>query len=242
MRQSRIYCKVALSNTHTVELDEEATHYVARVLRLKSGDSLSVFNGEDGEFAARIQSVSRKSVTLQLAAAMPCVADPQLPIHLGLGLSRGERMDYAIQKATELGVSAITPLFTERCEVKLGEDRADKRLLHWQRIIISACEQSGRCGLPVLERPISLTDWLGKTFDGASFVLDHRGTQGFTQTKETPSSVTVLIGPEGGLSFSEVDFAAQQGFQLVRIGPRVLRTETAPVVALSLLQNLWGDF
>jgi 16S rRNA (uracil1498-N3)-methyltransferase len=149
-------------------------------------------------------------------------------------------MDYAVQKATEAGVTSITPLLTERCEVKIKTDRVDNRLQHLERIAISACEQSGRCSVPEVLAPVSLQEWLARKHQGARFVLDHRGASGMSYTT-TPSDVTLLIGPEGGLSDAEVQAACASGFQPVRLGPRVLRTETAPVIAIALAQHLWGD-
>jgi len=242
MRTPRIYTSTSLAETALIELDTDSSHYISKVLRLREGDQLSVFNPDDGEYAAQIRTISRKTVQLQLSAAIACQSDPRLRIHIGLGMSRGERMDYAIQKATELGVSTISPLSTERCEVKLGEDRAEKRLAHWSGIARSASEQTGRCTIPLIERPIKIADWLSQTHCAASFVLDHRGNRGFPTPDSAPQSVTLLIGPEGGLSDQEIDLALESGFLQVRIGPRVLRTETAPVVALSLVQSLWGDF
>src|SRR5690606_35648531 len=188
-----------------------------------------------------ILHADRKGVTVQISSAIECAADPHLPIHLGLGISRGERMDYAIQKATEAGVTSITPLFTERCEVKIKGDRVDNRLKHWERVAISACEQSGRCRIPVVSAPVELPSWLQQERAGASFVLDHRGSAGFPP-QSPPESVTLLIGPEGGLSENEINAALAAGFQSVRLGPRVLRTETARVVAIAVLQQLWGDY
>src|SRR5690606_20956260 len=180
-------------------------------------------------------------VSVQLTDSVSCSADPQLPIHLALGISRGERMDYAIQKATEAGVSSITPLFTERCEVKIKGDRVDNRLSHWERVAISACEQSGRCQVPSISAPVDLAVWLQQERSGAAFVLDHRGSAGFPQ-QSAPVAVTLLIGPEGGLAESEINAALASGFQAVRLGPRVLRTATAPVVAIAVLQQVWGDY
>jgi len=224
-----------------VALEGDAAHYVGTVLRMRAGQQLSLFNAENGEFSAVILNADRKGVTVQLADAVASAADPLLPIHLGLGISRGERMDYAIQKATEAGVTSITPLLTERCEVKIKGDRVDNRLKHWERIAISACEQSGRCRIPIVSAPIELPAWVQQERTGASFVLDHRGSAGFPQ-QSPPESVTVLIGPEGGLSEDEINTALATGFQSVRLGPRVLRTETAPVVAIAVLQQLWGDY
>lgn len=222
-------------------LADDAAHYVGKVLRLRPGEMLALFNGSDGEHLAEVVSVDKKSVSVRLDRQLPNSADPVLPVHLGLGISRGERMDYAIQKATEAGVSSIIPLLTERCEVKLKGERVDNRISHWNRIAISACEQSGRCAIPVIESPLLLQDWLSREHGGASFVLDHRGTQGYPASCQ-PEAVTLLIGPEGGLSDDEVAMAKAEGFRAVRLGPRVLRTETAPVIAISLAQFLWGDY
>lgn len=155
-------------------------------------------------------------------------------------MSRGERMDWAIQKATELGVAQITPLFTERCEVRLNDERAQKRLEHWQQIAISACEQCGRSKVPVIHAPQLLKDWQASVQADLKLVL-HPVAQSLTQ-HATPHTLAFLIGPEGGLTEGEVAQAAEYGFQPARLGPRVLRTETAPVVALSVAQQLWGDF
>lgn len=221
-------------------LEEEVAHYIGKVLRMRPGEQVALFNEQDGEHLATLTSVDKRTVIVQLLEVRERRADPVLRIHLGLGLSRGERMDYAVQKATEAGVYSITPLVTERCEVKIKSDRVDNRLNHLERIAISACEQSGRCHVPRVEAPVSLQDWLGREREGACFVLDHLGASGMSATTP-PQTVTLLIGPEGGLSAVEVQDACIAGFHSVRLGPRVLRTETAPVIAIALAQFLWGD-
>lgn len=241
MRLSRIHTTQTLTTGTTVQLADEAAHYVGKVLRLRAGESLSLFNAVDGEHLSEIVHVDKRSITVRLVSIIPCTADPVLPVHLGLGLSRGERFDYAVQKATEAGVSTIIPLLTERCEVKLKSERVDNRLTHWNRIAVAASEQCGRCHVPEIAAPITLREWLGQPRSGARFVLDHRGTAGFPALA-TPESVTLLVGPEGGLSDEEVNAAQQNGFQTVKLGPRVLRTETAPIIAISLAQHLWGDY
>lgn len=242
MRLSRIYTPQPLGNDTSLVLNDETAHYVSKVLRMRPGELISLFNGTDGERLALIQLVDKKSVTVLLQETVPCQADPRLPIHLGLGLSRGERMDYAIQKATETGVSSITPLLTERCEVKLKDERTENRLKHWERVAISACEQSGRCAVPVIHPPVTLTAWLQEAHAAACYVLDHRTELTLNTTTVAPPSVSFLVGPEGGLSEDEITAANAQGFASVRIGPRVLRTETAPIVAITLAQHLWGDY
>lgn len=241
MRITRLYTPQSLSASAQVLLRDDAAHYISKVLRLRPEDHIKLFNGNDGEFLARVVAIDKKSVTVVLEQRQVCNADPSLTIHLGLGVSRGERMDYAIQKATEAGVTSITPLLTERCEVKLKGDRVDNRLSHWERVAISACEQSGRCAIPIIETPIAIADWLQTPREGSNFVLDHQGSSGFPNV-EKPAAITLLIGPEGGLSDQEVIAAQANNFITVRLGPRVLRTETAPVVAISLAQHLWGDY
>lgn len=241
MRVPRLYTPQSLGANSAVLLVEDSAHYIAKVLRLRQQDNVRLFNGSDGEFEGHITAIDKKSVTVALVEAVAGGADPRLTIHLGLGLSRGERMDYAIQKATEAGVSSITPLLTERCEVKLKGDRVDNRMSHWERIAISACEQSGRCVVPTIANPLTLSEWLSLPRSGANFVLDHRGESGFPAL-EKPEAITFLIGPEGGLSEEEVKLALNNSFSGLRIGPRVLRTETAPIVAISIAQHLWGDY
>ena len=163
-----------------------------------------------------------------------------LAIHLGQGLSRGERMDWAIQKATELGVSEITPIMSERCEVRLKDERAEKRLSHWRQVAISACEQCGRSRVPVIHPPVLLSDWIKTTEADLKLVLHPVSEPLASHAK--PGRLAFLIGPEGGLTDNEIEQAQASGFQPARLGPRVLRTETAPVVALAVAQQLWGDF
>ncbi|TVP93679.1 MAG: 16S rRNA (uracil(1498)-N(3))-methyltransferase, partial [Pseudomonadaceae bacterium] len=182
-----------------------------------------------------------RDLTLQLGEPFAGLAESPLQVHLGQAMSRGERMDWAIQKAVELGVNAITPLFTERCEVKLQGERADKRQAHWQQVAISACEQCGRSQVPVVHPPQALADWLAQLDCELKLVLHHRTEQPLASLQK-PASLGLLIGPEGGLSSEEIQRTEASGFQAVRLGPRVLRTETAPIVALSLAQQLWGDF
>ena len=240
MRLSRIHTRQSLQAGSTVVLEEEVAHYIGKVLRMRPGEQVALFNDVDGEHLACLTSVDKRTVTVQLLEVRERRADPVLRIHLGLGLSRGERMDYAVQKATEAGVYSITPLVTERCEVKIKSDRVDNRLNHLERIAISACEQSGRCAVPRVDAPMSLQEWLGRAHPGARFVLDHLGESGMSAAT-APQDVTLLIGPEGGLSAAEVEAASAAGFLAVKLGPRVLRTETAPVIAIAIAQYLWGD-
>ena len=199
-----------------------------------------MFNGEGAAWQAAIVAVTKKAVVVQLESPVLSQTDSPLPVHLGQSLSRGERMDYAIQKATEAGVTAITPLFSERCEVKLNAERQEKRLKHWQQVAISACEQCGRNILPVIYPAMSVDQWIAGQSSELKLVLHHR-TEQKLQGYQAPSSVSLLVGPEGGLTADEIALAEGQGFNALALGPRVFRTETAPVVALSLLQYFWGD-
>lgn len=240
MRLSRFHTDQALVAGSTVVLDGDQSHYLGKVLRVKPGQQCLLFNAASGEFLADVTDVSKREVRLQILEQREAIPDSPLAVHLGLGLSRGERMDYAIQKATELGVNDITPLFTEFSEVKLSHERADKRIAHWQKVAISASEQCGRCSVPNIHSPLPLADWVSAVPAGQGFMLDHTGTEGFTGP--APAAVCLLVGPEGGTSDAEKALAVAAGFHTVRLGPRVLRTETAPVVALTALQIRWGDF
>jgi 16S rRNA (uracil1498-N3)-methyltransferase len=239
MRLSRFFIDATLSlGEH--ELPEAQAHYIGRVLRMAEGDALQVFDGSGHEFRGTLLEVGKKRVRVQLDETFPGQPESPLRIHLGQGLSRGERMDWAIQKATELGVTEITPIVSERCEVRLKDERAEKRQAHWQQIAISACEQCGRSVVPVIHPPMPLTEWLKRSDAELKLVL-HPVAEPLTSHSK-PTTLAFLIGPEGGLNDAEVDQAQDAGFHAARLGPRVLRTETAPVVALSVAQQLWGDF
>ncbi len=240
MRNPRIYSDQPLSSDITVELIDNAANHVGKVLRMRAGEPLILFNGQGGAFQGNISAVSKKIVTVDLLEKLENDKESSLVIELGQTLSRGERMDYAIQKATEMGVSSITPLFSERCEVKLKAERIEKRLDHWKQIAISACEQCGRNIVPVIHTPQKLEDWLIKRKTELNFVLHHR-TEKKLEGFGRPTSVSLLIGPEGGLTADEIALAESKGFNPLALGPRVLRTETAPVSAISLMQYLWGD-
>ena len=239
MRLSRFFIDAPLSlGEH--ELPEAQAHYIGRVLRMTEGDGLQLFDGSGHEFRGTLLEVGKKRVRVQLDETFAGQTESPLRIHLGQGLSRGERMDWAIQKATELGVTEITPIVSERCEVRLKDERAEKRQTHWQQIAISACEQCGRSVVPVIHPPMPLAQWL-KNSDAELKLVLHPGAEPLTSHSK-PTTLAFLIGPEGGLNDAEVDQAQDAGFHAARLGPRVLRTETAPVVALSVAQQLWGDF
>ncbi|QLF93924.1 16S rRNA (uracil(1498)-N(3))-methyltransferase [Pseudomonas sp. ABC1] len=238
MRLSRFFIDAPLTlGQH--ELPEEQAHYIGRVLRLQAGAAVQLFDGSGQEFLGTVLESGKKRVSVELNEAFAGQPESPLHIHLGQGLSRGERMDWAIQKATELGASEITPIVSERCEVRLNDERADKRLAHWRQVAISACEQCGRSVVPKINSPQPLAQWL--TLAAELKLVLHPVAEPLA-SHARPASLAFLIGPEGGLSDSEVEQAHRNGFHSARLGPRVLRTETAPVVALSVAQQLWGDF
>jgi 16S rRNA (uracil1498-N3)-methyltransferase len=238
----RIYQPIPLSPNTTVRLDEKASHHLARVLRASVGEALTLFNGQGGEYTAIITQIDKKAVQVQLNDFNPREAESPLNIHLAQGLARGEKMDYIIQKAVELGVKKVIPLITERCNVRLEGEREEKRLQHWQSVAISACEQSGRNTLPEVTPPQILKTWLPQAKANQCFVLSPQATPKLTNI-DLPSDaiVILLIGPEGGLSDQEIAAAINQGFQPLNLGPRILRTETAPLAAITLLQSVYGD-
>lgn len=242
MRITRIFTDQVLQAGGEAELDKDAARHLVTVLRLKAGDRLALFNGAGGEFPAEIITATNKSVTVQLDEWQPNDRESSLMTRLGIGLSRGDRFDWALQKATELGVSEVYPLYTERTEVKLKGDREEKKQRHWRQVIVSACEQSGRTRVPKLHTPRLLSEWLAVSAD-IKLLLHHRSDTTLHSLQQLqPASAALLIGPEGGLSAQEIEQGTAAGFQSLTLGPRVFRTETAPVVALSLLQGLWGDF
>jgi len=241
MRLPRIYAAQGLGSGVTLTLEPEPGHHVARVLRMGVGDALVLFDGGGGEYPAEITAIDNRRVEVKTGTYRPVECESPLHIHLGIAVSRGERMDHVVQKSTELGVHTITPLFTERTEVKLKGERAAKKLQHWRQVAIGACEQCGRNRVPAIAPLQPLVDWLGSTAADIKFVLHHRADADATPLRDTPASVALLVGPEGGLSEDEIAAAERAGFRSLRLGPRVLRTETAPLAAIAVLQDRWGD-
>jgi 16S rRNA (uracil1498-N3)-methyltransferase len=243
MSLTRLYFNKPLSAGADLSLDTDQARYVGRVLRLRSGDSLSVFNGEDGEFHATLTKVTKDSATAHVVSPIETSTESPLKVHLVQGISRGERMDFVVQKATELGVKRITPVLTEYGVVKLRQDRAEKRRHHWQAVAASACEQSGRIRPPLIDAVISLNAWFGERPNepGTDLVLRPGAIDTLAAMPAPSTKLCFLIGPEGGFSAPEYDDAQVSGFQPVTLGPRILRTETAAVAAIAIAQSLWGD-
>jgi 16S rRNA (uracil1498-N3)-methyltransferase len=239
---TRVYQAVALSVGSTLVLDEAASHHLSRVLRAGVDETITLFNGEGGEYQAKITHIAKKNVTVLIQSFSDREVESPLHLTLAQGMARGEKMDFIIQKACELGVNVIQPLITSRCNVKLEGEREEKRLLHWQAVIQSACEQSGRNRLPRIAAPISISQWLTKVDAELKLVLTPWSEQSVNlrELKNIKSAV-LLIGPEGGLSEDEVGMAERHQFKALKLGARVLRTETATVVGLSLVQIALGD-
>ena len=243
MRQTRLYIEGQYSTGSILDIDAEKARYLGRVLRLRVGDSLVIFNGTGTAYGADITAFSRSSAALTVRDAITVASESPLKVHLVQGISRGERMDFVVQKATELGVKRITPLLTERGIVKLDDRRAEKRRQHWQKVAASACEQCGRVRLPLLDAPVRLDAWLGAKPNHieSDVVLRPGAEQSLAEIDMPATKVCILVGPEGGFSDAEYQLTEAAGFTAVSMGPRVLRTETAAAAALAILQARWGD-
>ena len=235
MAITRTYQPTDLALNTELTLDKPASQHLLKVMRLRINDSLIVFNGKGGEYQATLTAIDKQHAIVHLDQFIDISRESPISIHLGQGLSRGERMDYAIQKSVELGVAEITPLLTERCNAKLPADRIQKRLDHWHKTIISACEQSGRTQIPQIHPPAQLADWV-KAREGLNLVCDLEGRP--FQPAPSQNQVNLLIGPEGGLTPEELDLAKQHQFNGLQLGPRTLRTETATVAALTIIQQV----
>jgi len=243
MPAPRFYCPANLAQGAIVNLSDEAAHHASRVLRMKEGDEVLLFNGDGRYYGGEIIRLTKSEVVIKIDSAQLVERESPLNITLVQAISSGDRMDYTLQKAVELGINAIQPISAERSVVKLSGDRADKRREHWQNVVVSACEQCGRAVVPEVAPILSLTDWLGKNQSYDLKLMLAPDAEHTLHTLPKPeSSICLLIGCEGGLSPQEQVAATSCGFVSTRLGPRVLRTETAAVAALSAIQTLWGDF
>lgn len=240
MRIPRIYQPGVLAAGLELALAEDAANHVGRVLRMQTGAELLLFNGDGQNYQAEIVESSKKQLRVKILTAKPNTVESPLRIHLGQGISRGDRMDFAIQKAVELGVTEITPLFTERCGVKLDAERLEKRTEQWQKIAIAACEQSGRSVVPKVYPALNLDKWLAQPTSELKLTLDPWAKDTIKTLTPVPA-LRLVIGPEGGFSDREVSLTTSAGFTAVQLGPRVLRTETAALTAISALQLQMGD-
>lgn len=241
MRHPRIFESGELIVGSSFELSPDGAGHVGRVLRMTTGDTLTLFNGKGGQYQATIEQTTKKSVTVHIDEFQDINSESPLKIHLGQAISRGDKMDFTIQKSVELGVTTITPLFSERCGVKLSGERLEKKIQQWQKIVISACEQSGRNYVPQVLAPKQLKDWVAEETTELKLNLHPRAKYSINTLPEPKHGVRLLIGPEGGLSADEISMTEQFNFEETLLGPRVLRTETAALTAITALQCRFGD-
>lgn len=244
MANLRFFTDSPLTPNKTAVLSENAATHATRVLRLNAGDHITLFNGDGFDYDCQLTSIKKAEVVAMVIAAKKIDNESPLDILLLQGISSGDRMDYTIQKAVELGVNRIQPVNTQRSVVKLSQERADKRTKHWQNVAIAACEQSGRAVIPTVLPPQSLEQWLSlHTFHNATrIMLNPLGAQRLTALQKPTAAIELLIGAEGGLTPDEVALAQAHHFQSIVLGPRILRTETAALTAISAMQLLWGDY
>lgn len=246
MREIRIFSALPLSAQSGLTLGSGPSRHISQVLRMQPGQELVLFDGSGGEYSARIEHCGRNKVAVRVGEHKPDERESPLELHLLHGLCRSERMDSVVQKATELGVTTIRPILTARSVIKLNAARAEKKRLHWQNVAISACEQSGRNRIPEILAPLPFAAALkldrgNGTAQTLAIMLDPSGTNSLGDHAGGNNAVGLWTGPEGGFTADEVSQAKQAGFKITQAGPRILRTETAPIVALSILQLLAGD-
>ncbi len=238
MKHVRLYQNTPLNIGEELTLDGYASHHLTKVLRFPQGKSITLFNGDGFNYTAEVLK-AKKDCVVKLLNKEENLSESKLNLTLAQGVTKGEKMDFLIQKSIELGVNKIIPILTERCVVKLKGDKLKKRQLHWQKIAIGACEQAGRSVIPEMATPISLDEFLQQS-NANGFVLHHRAEQTLMGVPPT-NEATILIGPEGGLSKAEITQATQAGYQSLLLGSRVLRTETASLAAIANMQLLWGS-
>ncbi len=241
MRVPRIFQNQALNPNQTIVLDEEASRHLHTVLRLSTDASIILFNGDGYEYPSTITQIKSKTLTATIHAQIQKNLESPLSTHLGQVISKGSHMDYTLQKSVELGVNRITPLYSERGDVRLKGEREEKKQAHWQKIIIHACQQCGRNTLPTLEKPMPLLEWIKNASEITKLTLDSKANQHLNGIKLS-DSIAILIGPEGGFTENEIEYATRHHFMGVQLGPRILRTETASLAMLASLQLLAGDF
>ena len=240
----RFFCPGDLSQGATRDLPDDAAHHASRVLRLTVGDPVIVFNGDGGESDAQISSIGKDHVAVRVGRWRERDAESPVRVTLVQGLSARERMDFTLQKAVELGVAEVFPVEMRRSVMRLAEERAARRIEHWQNLVIAACEQSGRNRVPVVHPVSSLPDWLGvhRAEPNVQRIVLSPFAQQTLRDLPAPRQIILLAGPEGGFAPEELDMATACGFAPVRLGPRILRTETAALAALAAIHALWGDF
>jgi 16S rRNA (uracil1498-N3)-methyltransferase len=241
MRIPRFFTSQDLQVDTEITLEESLSHYMCNVLRLKEGAAIILFNGDGSDYPAQLSQAHKKHSLAYIDAQIALHVESPLSIHLGQGVSKGDRMDFALQKSVELGVSEITPVITELCNVKLNEERWKKKHEQWQKIIISACEQSQRNHIPILHPALSFSQFIAQRCDQKKLILAPGSQHYLSGVARHEKGFQLLVGPEGGFSEQEVYTAEQIGYSKVNLGPRILRTETAALSSISVLQALHGD-
>ncbi|MFT4058158.1 MAG: 16S rRNA (uracil(1498)-N(3))-methyltransferase [Legionella sp.] len=241
MKTIRIYQPGEYQCGQLLELSPEASQHVGVVLRMQVGERLTLFCGDNREFGATIIAVKKKQVSVMVETVTTINIESPLSIHLGQAISKGERMEWVMQKAVELGVATIRPIITTRCVVKLDKERMAKKLHQWQAIVIAACEQCGRNTVPKVHQPVYLQEYLQEAQADLKLILEPETDNNWRAYDVQKNTIALLIGPEGGFSEAEVQLALSQDFQPLSLGPRILRTETAAITALSVLQAVGGD-
>jgi 16S rRNA (uracil1498-N3)-methyltransferase len=242
LNSPRIHCDARLGPGAQFSLGPDAANHVGRALRLRVGDALVVFDGRGGEYEAVIQRIDRDRIDVKVGAFRDVERETAVAVGLVQGLPEADKMDWILQKAVELGAAWIQPVVCDRSVVRLSGDRAAKRELHWQRVVIAACEQTGRNRLPELRATLPFQAWVGAPAQALRWVLDAQAPAELVAQPRPAGPVELLVGPEGGFSERERDLAALVGFAPVSLGPRILRTETAALAALAAMNALWGDF
>ncbi|MCL9780904.1 16S rRNA (uracil(1498)-N(3))-methyltransferase [Vibrio sp. S4M6] len=241
MRIPRVYHPNKIEQLGQLPLSDDAAGHIARVLRMKVGQHIILFDGSGFEYPSVIANVAKKQVDVDIQEKVHKDIESPLDLHLGQVISRGEKMEFTIQKSVELGVNTITPLLSERCGVKLDEKRFEKKLQQWQKVAISACEQCGRNTVPTIRPIMSLEDWCREESEALKLNLHPRAKYSINTLPNASNKIRLLIGPEGGLTSDEIDMSRSQNFEETLLGPRVLRTETAALTAITALQVRFGD-
>ncbi len=241
MRIPRIFLDQTLTEGFQVTLDPRAHHHVVQVLRLRANTNLCLFNGDGNNYFAAITSIDRRLTTARIDTVQPGLPESPLQLVLGTAIAKGERMDFIMQKAVELGVTSIRPILANRGSQSPSTERLLRRRQHWQGVVISACEQCGRSRIPALAEPLTLAEWLRTETYRVALALDPQGTRKITQIEPPENPVAVLIGPEGGWNEDELADMTRYDVLQLRLGPRILRTETAALCAITLVQAAWGD-
>jgi 16S rRNA (uracil1498-N3)-methyltransferase len=238
----RFHCHLPLAGAVQIELAPSAAHHASKVLRLRRGDQVVLFDGSGGEYEASIHEVDKYGVLVDVGKFHPTDREPVLKVCIAQGLASGDKMDTILQKAIELGVTCFQPLATRKSVVRLTEERAARRAMHWQQVAIAACEQCGRNQVPEVLAVEEIGSWVGRQIPGSRLMLAPNAPVRLAEVPRPTDEVTLLVGPEGGFTDDEIMWALNAGFKPVRLGPRILRTETAGLAALAAIQALWGDY